>query len=183
MTIEETVSALADGQAEFKTSIALMTQAQQSIAKDVAELVVHERSRNKRIEKLEEGNVRQGAIMDTLRFIVPASLAFAGVLSGGSHTGDVDVGKRGQFFLVLSPELFGDVDSFAEEIENMVQQIKASDLLPGIDEVYLPGEIEQRGYEERIGCAAIPYPRSVVDTLKTLAGDLGIDFVTEGGST
>ena len=82
MTIEETVSALADGQAEFKTSIALMTQAQQSIAKDVAELVVHERSRNKRIEKLEEGNVRQGAIMDTLRFIVPASLAFAGVLSG-----------------------------------------------------------------------------------------------------
>ena len=107
----------------------------------------------------------------------------AGVLSGGSHTGDVDVGKRGQFFLVLSPELFGDVDSFAEEIENMVQQIKASDLLPGIDEVYLPGEIEQRGYEERIGCAAIPYPRSVVDTLKTLAGDLGIDFVTEGGST
>ena len=107
----------------------------------------------------------------------------AGVLSGGSHTGDVDVSKRGQFFLVLSPELFGGIDSFAEEIESMAEQIKASDLLPGIDEVYLPGEIEQRLYEERIGCGAIPYPRSVVDTLTTLAEELGIDFVTKGDIT
>ena len=82
MTIKETVDELAAGQVEFKTAIVLMSQGQQQIAKDVAELVVHERSRNKRIEKLEEGNVRQSAIMDTLRFIVPASLAFAGVLSG-----------------------------------------------------------------------------------------------------
>ena len=82
MTIEETVSALAEGQAEFKTSIALMTQSQQSMAKDLGELVVNDRQRNHRIEKLEAGSVRQSAIMDTLRFIVPASLAFAGVLSG-----------------------------------------------------------------------------------------------------
>ena len=82
MTVKETVDELAAGQVEFKTSIALMAQGQQQIAKDVAELVVHERSRNKRIEKLEAGNVRQGAIMDTLRFIIPASLAFAGVASG-----------------------------------------------------------------------------------------------------
>ena len=82
MTIKETVDELAAGQVEFKTSIALMAQGQQQIAKDVAELVVHERSRNKRIEKLEAGNVRQSAIMDTLRFVIPASLAFAGVLSG-----------------------------------------------------------------------------------------------------
>ncbi len=107
----------------------------------------------------------------------------AGVLSGGSHTSDVDVGKRGQFFLVMSPDLFGSADSFVDEIENMAQQIKASELLPGVDEVYLPGEIEQRRYDERIECEAIPYPRSVVDTLRDLARELGIDFIPEGEST
>ena len=82
MTIEETVSELAKGQAEFKTSIALVAQGQQQIAKDVAELVVNDRQRNHRIEKLEAGDVRTSAIMDTLKFIIPASLAFAGVVSG-----------------------------------------------------------------------------------------------------
>ena len=82
MTTEDTIGALVAGQAEFKTSIALMSQAQQSIAKDVAELVVHERSRNKRIEALELNSAKQSGIMDTMRFIIPASLAFAGVASG-----------------------------------------------------------------------------------------------------
>ena len=82
MTIKETVDELAAGQVEFKTAIALMAQGQAQIAKDVAELVVHQRSGNHRIEKLELSSAKQSGIMDTLRFIVPASLAFAGVISG-----------------------------------------------------------------------------------------------------
>ena len=82
MTTEDTIGDLVAGQAEFKTSIALMSQAQTSIARDVAELVVHERQRNKRIEALELNSAKQSGIMDTMRFVIPASLAFAGVASG-----------------------------------------------------------------------------------------------------
>ena len=82
MTTEDTIGQLVAGQQEFKISIALMSQAQNQIAKDVSELVVHERSRNKRIEALELNSAKQSGIMDTMRFVIPASLAFAGVASG-----------------------------------------------------------------------------------------------------
>jgi LDH2 family malate/lactate/ureidoglycolate dehydrogenase len=61
----------------------------------------------------------------------------AGVLPGGYHTEAVDVGKRGQLFLVLSPALFGDSESFLDEIESMVSQIRTSELLPSVEELIL----------------------------------------------
>ena len=107
----------------------------------------------------------------------------AGILPGGHHTGDVDLGKRGQFFLVLSPSLFGDEETFLDEIESMVRQIKSSELLPGVEEVLLPGEPEQRQYEERMRRGVISYPRSVIDALVALAESTGIPFAPDGSST
>ena len=100
----------------------------------------------------------------------------AGVLAGSAHSGDVDAGKRGQFFLVMSPSLFGDESTFLDEIESMVEQIKSSELLPGVAEVFVPGEPEQRTYEERVARGAIAYPRSVVAALKKLGKKTGIEF-------
>lgn len=101
----------------------------------------------------------------------------AGVLPGGFHTGDVNVGKRGQFFLVVSPDLFGEREAFFDAIERMVEQIKNSELLPGVSEVFLPGELEQRQHEERTRRGAIPYPPSVVAALEATGKELGIELV------
>jgi ureidoglycolate dehydrogenase (NAD+) len=101
----------------------------------------------------------------------------AGVLAGGHHSGAVDLGKRGQFFLVMSPDLFGDREASLGEMESMVRQIKASDLLPGVEGVYLPGELEQRQYEERTARGAIVYPRSVVEALVQLGRSIDIELV------
>lgn len=103
----------------------------------------------------------------------------AGVLPGGYHTGAVEVGRRGQFFLVISPSAFGDGERFLDEIESMVVQIKASDPLPNVDEILLPGELEQRQHELRTGRGAIPYPRSVIDALVALGESSGIAFAPE----
>lgn len=100
----------------------------------------------------------------------------AGVLAGGHHTAAVDVGRRGHFFLLLSPALFGDAEAFLDEIESMVSQIKNSELLPGVEEVYLPGELEERTYRERLERGAIPYPRSVIAALAALGESTGIPF-------
>jgi LDH2 family malate/lactate/ureidoglycolate dehydrogenase len=100
----------------------------------------------------------------------------AGVLPGGHHTADVDVGKRGQCFLVVSPSLFGDEEAFLEEIERMCRQIKSSELLPGLGAVLLPGEPEERTRAERLERGAIAYPRSVIDALVALGEKLGIEF-------
>ncbi len=100
----------------------------------------------------------------------------AGILPGGYHSAAVDVGKRGQFFLVISPDLFGDAETFHAQIEDMVRQIKSSEPLPGVDEVFLPGELERRRYNERIGRAAICYPPSVIVALRNLGERIGIEF-------
>jgi len=100
----------------------------------------------------------------------------AGVLPGGHHTSEVDVGKRGQFFLVVSPALFGDAETFLDEVERMVEQVKSSEPLPGVSEVFLPGEPEQREYRRRVERGAVPYPRSVVAALTKLAEEAGIEL-------
>ncbi len=104
---------------------------------------------------------------------------FAGILPGGYHSGAVDAGKRGQFFLVVSPSLLGDEKRFFEEIESMVAQVKASEPLPGVDEPLLPGELEERCFRERSERGTIPYPRSVIDALRALGERLGIEFASE----
>ena len=107
----------------------------------------------------------------------------AGVLPGGYHTRAVEIGQRGQFFLVISPELFGDRDTFLDEVESMAHQIKGSDCLPGVEEVYLPGELEQRQYQQRVERGIIAYPRSIVHGLEDLGQSTGIEFTAYNASS
>jgi LDH2 family malate/lactate/ureidoglycolate dehydrogenase len=100
----------------------------------------------------------------------------AGVLPGGFHSGAVEPSKRGQFFLVISPELFGDRETFFDEVESMAAQVKRSEPLPAVSDVFLPGELEQRQFDERVRRGSIPYPRSVVSELEALGASIGIPF-------
>ena len=98
----------------------------------------------------------------------------AGALPGGYHSKDVNIGKRGQFLLVIDPDIFGDPAEFAEAVDSMVEQIKSADPLPDVSEVFAPGEIEQRAYEERIAAGQVIYPASTVQDLRDLSAEMGI---------
>ena len=98
----------------------------------------------------------------------------AGALPGGYHSKDVNIGKRGQFLLVIDPDIFGDPAEFAEAVDSMVEQIKSADPLPDVAEVFAPGEIEQRAYEERIAAGQVIYPASTVQDLRDLSAEMGI---------
>ena len=98
----------------------------------------------------------------------------AGALPGGYHSKDVNIGKRGQFLLVINPDIFGDPSEFAEAVDSMVEQIKSADPLPDVTEVFAPGEIEQRAYEERIAAGQVIYPASTVQDLRDLSAKMGI---------
>ena len=100
----------------------------------------------------------------------------AGILPGGAHSSGVGVGRRGQFFWAVSPELLGDRDRFLDEVEAMAAEIKGAEPLPGEDEVLLPGEPEQRELERRTARGAVPYPRSVVEALEELGRATGVGF-------
>lgn len=46
----------------------------------------------------------------------------------------------GNLLLVIDPELLVDGDTFKERVAKLVQQLKAARKLPGIDEIFIPGE-------------------------------------------
>ena len=98
----------------------------------------------------------------------------AGALPGGYHSRDVNIGKRGQFLLVIDPGIFGETDAFLEAVDAMVEQVKLADPLPDVAEVYAPGEIEQRAHDERVAAGHVIYPASTVQDLRDLSGELGI---------
>ena len=98
----------------------------------------------------------------------------AGALPGGFHSQDVNIGKRGQFLLVIDPAIFGDPAEFTEKVDEMVNQIKEADPLPDVQEVFAPGEIEQRAYDERVEAGHVIYPASTVQDLHQLAQEMQI---------
>jgi len=104
--------------------------------------------------------------------------ALAGILAGSAHSSAVanEGGKRGQFFLVLDPGRFGPVDTFLDEIEEMVRQVKSAEPLPGSNGAFLPGEIEERREAEALERGTVFYPASVVTGLRDVAERLGIDW-------
>lgn len=124
-----------------------------------------------------------------LRGIIPAiggykgigmalvSNLLAGVLAGSAHGTDVDVGRRGQFFLLLDPGAFGEREEYFGEVEAMVAQFRSAeaDTLPG-QRIWLPGEIEQRKLEERLASGILAYPAPVVRALEETGQRLGVLF-------
>ncbi|MFN0025589.1 MAG: Ldh family oxidoreductase [Acidimicrobiales bacterium] len=101
----------------------------------------------------------------------------AGVLSGSAHSAGVEVGRRGQFFLAMDPDVLHPegVDAYFEAMEDLVSQVRAVDVLEG-QQVFLPGEPEQRQLEARSAAGVIRYPGSVIDGLRKVADRLGLPF-------
>lgn len=101
----------------------------------------------------------------------------AGVLPQGHHGSAVGPGRRGQFFLAVSPELFGTRDGFYEQVEVMTEEVKKAERLPGQD-VYLPGEPEEKRAREARARGTVRYPASVVKELRTVGDALGVGLET-----
>ncbi|MGH9030885.1 MAG: Ldh family oxidoreductase [Acidimicrobiia bacterium] len=100
----------------------------------------------------------------------------AGVLPEGVHSGAVANagGRRGQFFWVLDPALFGERERFFDEVDAMCAQVKAAEPLPGSAGPFLPGELEQAHADEARRRGTLRYPAPVLDGLRALAERLGV---------
>lgn len=110
--------------------------------------------------------------------MVTASNIVAGILAGSAHTGDVAVGQRGQFFLLMNPAVFRDIDDYYDDVEDMVSQIRSAgetDALEG-QTVFLPGEIEEQEMARRRASGRVNYPASVVASLRRVGDDLRVPF-------
>ncbi|MYD89103.1 MAG: Ldh family oxidoreductase [Caldilineaceae bacterium SB0662_bin_9] len=74
----------------------------------------------------------------------------AGALSrAGCSQENPTRGASGFLCMALQIEAFVDMDEYRTEVRHLIDWIKSSRLMPGTDQIYLPGEIEQQRIRER----------------------------------
>ena len=105
----------------------------------------------------------------------------AGTLQGASMGKQVvDFNKdhvtqtnTGQAILVIDLKAFGEPNFFKSAVDQLVRDLRASERLPGVERVWLPGEqshAKRLAYTEQ----GIPLAPILVTDLNLLANDLGI---------
>lgn len=104
-----------------------------------------------------------------------------GVLTGARFAGEVgDQYKRfdrpqgvGHFIVIMRPDLFLPADEVAARMGELVDRVKANPRAAGVDEIYMPGEIEARREAERMA-SGIPYRKVDLAPLVEAAQRLGV---------
>ena len=105
----------------------------------------------------------------------------AGTLNGAAMGKDVidfnsdfkSVGDTGQAMLAIDPAAFGDINTFKAAVDTVVRDLRASERMPGIERVWLPGEqsFEKRNAFRRAG---IPLPPQLKASLDKTAAEIDI---------
>jgi LDH2 family malate/lactate/ureidoglycolate dehydrogenase len=79
---------------------------------------------------------------------------------------------KGAAFVVLDVGRFLPRDEFERRIDALIADVHASELAPGAERIYVPGELEAERREQRRRLG-IPLARGLVDELDRVAADLG----------
>jgi LDH2 family malate/lactate/ureidoglycolate dehydrogenase len=100
--------------------------------------------------------------------------AIAGGLSwAGCSQASPTRGASGIVMIAIRVEDFIDLEIYQQEIESLVEWVKSSPALPGVEEIYVPGEFEIRNREERLK-TGIPIEEKTWNKLVKTASSLGV---------
>jgi len=76
--------------------------------------------------------------------------------------------------MAINPAGFVPVNEFKERAGAFIKHLKATDTVPDVEEVFIPGEIENRTREKRLK-EGIPLDDVFWDALLETAKDVGVD--------
>ena len=105
----------------------------------------------------------------------------AGTLNGAAMGRDVidfnkdatSVTNTGQAVVMIDPDAFGDIHEFKQQTDRLIQDIKASRKMPGVERIWLPGEQSHLKKQDNLrnGVALSP---ALIEQLALLAQELQI---------
>jgi len=86
--------------------------------------------------------------------------------------------NTGQAIVAIDPSAFGDLAHFKSEVDRLVRDLRASERMPGVDRIWMPGEQshEKRVKQSKEGITLAP---QLVKNLNALAAELGIEPLGE----
>ena len=94
-----------------------------------------------------------------------------GPLVGAACAGVGDCSKNwGHLVLAFDPELLGNRDGFIDSVTTLIQKVKATKKLPGVTEIFVPGERGNRLTNQAIESGTIEIEENLLEGLRKAAG-------------
>src|SRR5215204_371768 len=82
----------------------------------------------------------------------------------------------GHLFLALDPSAFGDPAGFEARVRQLVDEVKSVPLAQGFDEVFYPGEVEDRAEAANLAAGGVTLAGETLAGLHRLAAETGVPF-------
>lgn len=107
--------------------------------------------------------------------------AIAGGLSWAGCSAEAPTrGGSGFLALAIKIESFADVDDFKSEVRKLIDWVKTSPTMPGVERIYVPGEIEIKTRKKRVS-EGVSLEEATWSEIRSVAEELGV-AVSETGS-
>ena len=105
----------------------------------------------------------------------------AGTLNGAAMGKDVidfnhdvhSVTDTGQAIAIIDPAAFGDVAHFKQQVDVLIRDIRASERIPGVERIWLPGEQSHARRADYLR-NGIPIPGALLQSLDRLSVQLNV---------
>jgi LDH2 family malate/lactate/ureidoglycolate dehydrogenase len=84
--------------------------------------------------------------------------------------------RAGHLFLAIDPAAMGDPAAYDAQVQRLIDEVKGVPLAQGFDEVFYPGELEDRAEADTLAAGGVLLaPESLAD-LRRLAAETGVPF-------
>ena len=95
-----------------------------------------------------------------------------GPLIGASFTGIGDVANNwsGHLIVAIDPEILGGLEVLKDGVDKMINKVKGTKKLPGVEEIFIPGEKGNKMAREIITSGEIEIEDNLYNELKKVAG-------------
>jgi LDH2 family malate/lactate/ureidoglycolate dehydrogenase len=112
-------------------------------------------------------------LMDVLSGALTGSAVGTGV--HGPYQADRPSGC-GHLFLALDPDAFGDRAGYEDRVRQLVEEVRSVPLAQGFDEVFYPGEVEDRAEAANVAAGGVVLAEQSLSDLRTLGEEAGVPF-------
>ena len=95
-----------------------------------------------------------------------------------SNESNVILGVQNGFIAAIDIATFTDIETYKNDIDRLIDGIKALPKSDGTEEIFVPGEIESRIYKDRSN-NGIPLPTGTITNLREAANQFNVPLPSE----
>ncbi len=84
--------------------------------------------------------------------------------------------RAGHLFLAIDPSALGDPADYEARVQRLIDEVKDVPLAQGFDEVFYPGEVEDRAEAANVAAGGVTLAADSLADLRRLGAETGVDF-------